>query len=146
MRERQRAERPADDLKLGRGGLVDVEYLCEGLALRHGDGVSRLLEPNTALLIEALRFEGLLESWEVDELRTAYQLLRSVGSRLRLLDGKPSSSLPSAEAGWRDLALRLGYRDTALRAEETFRSELVFTRQRIEEVVGEVVARDLELT
>lgn len=85
MRLRMRAEldRSAGDrfdLKQGRGGLVDLEFLLQWLVLREGATRPALLAPRaTPLLLEASGAEGLLDAGTSAGLRAAHATLLELG-------------------------------------------------------------------
>ena len=85
MRLRMRAEldRSAGDrfdLKQGRGGLVDLEFLLQWLVLREGATRPALLAPRaTPLLLEAAGAEGLLDAGTSAGLRAAHATLLELG-------------------------------------------------------------------
>jgi glutamate-ammonia-ligase adenylyltransferase len=141
MRARQIELAPEDDLKRGRGGLADIEFLASALALAHGRSRPALREPNTVRLLHALGEAGLIDATELVDLLTAYQHLRRIELRLRVAANRPESKVP-AGADRRELALRLGYLDGGARkAEDHFDSELRYHRARAQIVFGAVVAR-----
>ncbi len=120
MRERQLrqlVERDSLNVKLGAGGLVDVEYLVQGLQITFGLKHAELRTPNTCRAIDALHSAELLSNDEHQTLRRAYGLLRRVIDALRMVRGDARDlTLPlpeSAEFG--SLAMRLGYGNEAAR-------------------------------
>jgi glutamate-ammonia-ligase adenylyltransferase len=90
MRTRWRAERDRSDerlfdLKQGIGGLVDIEFLLQGLVLQHAATCPRLLaDANSAYLITTLGAAGLLDAEHAGALARAHAVLlaRSVGCTL----------------------------------------------------------------
>ena len=96
-------------VKLGRGGMADIEFAVQLLQLAHGAERPALRGGNTLKVLEAAGHEGLLAEEEVACLRAAYRFLRAVQNRLRVASDLGNSSLPE-EASRRDrLARRLGY-------------------------------------
>ncbi|TAL90977.1 MAG: glutamine-synthetase adenylyltransferase, partial [Rhodanobacter sp.] len=78
MRRRWRAERDRSDehqfdLKQGHGGLLDIEFALQGLALAHASSQPGLLEVTAnARLIEACRGAGLLDAGQAATLAAAH--------------------------------------------------------------------------
>ena len=106
MRERWRAERDRSnaeqfDLKQGLGGLVDVEFLLQALALLHGDRYADLLHSgNSHELIAVVGESGLLAGDLAAGLAQAHAglLARAIGCTL---DGRPRVTARDAELnGW----------------------------------------------
>ena len=63
------------NLKQGRGGLVDVEFIAQMMALRYGHKFSQLRCRNTTKLIRAMAETGLLDQREVASLEADYRFL-----------------------------------------------------------------------
>lgn len=87
MRERMRTERGAgeDDLKHGRGGLVDLEFLVQHAVLAHAHGTPALVErTNTRDLLECLAREDLMPEEEARNLAAAHEAL-TAGQHLKTL-------------------------------------------------------------
>jgi len=130
------------NVKTGRGGIVDVEFVVQLLQLRHGSGDAMLQAPNTLAALEALRRQGLLPAPDAEDLREGYTFLRTLEDRLRLLRNRSTSELESEEPELEKLARRLGYTDrpgqlpaAALLAEYRERTERI--RAIYERVFGE---------
>ncbi|VXC01043.1 Glutamine synthetase adenylyl-L-tyrosine phosphorylase / Glutamine synthetase adenylyl transferase [Luteimonas sp. 9C] len=85
MRRRMRAELDRSngerfDLKQGKGGLVDLEFLLQFLVLRHAAARPALTGPRaTPLLLEAAAAEGLLDAATSAGLRAAHATLLALG-------------------------------------------------------------------
>ena len=94
MRARWRAGRDRSDarrvdLKQGAGGLVDIEFLLQGLVLLHAARIPALLESgNSADLIAAVGSAGLLDSRHQRALADAHTALLAAAIG-RTLDGRP---------------------------------------------------------
>ncbi len=94
MRERWRAERDRSDavlfdLKQGRGGLVDIEFVLQALVLAHADRHPALCrDGNSVALIDALAEAGLLPVAEAGLLSAAHAALLARAVRCTL-DGRP---------------------------------------------------------
>ena len=110
--ERERVSPPEDPefhMKLGRGGLADVEWTVQLLQMQHGGDDPALRTPGTLPGLSALRRAGLLESRDADELEAAYRLCARVRNRLYLQAGRRRDSLPTDPAEVTRLARSLGY-------------------------------------
>jgi glutamate-ammonia-ligase adenylyltransferase len=109
MRERLEASRPARDLKRGWGGLADVEFLVQLFQLKYGASLPAMQTPNTRAALDALRTAGLLSVAEHAALRSGYDFLRLVESRLRVVTNRAADALPESPDDLAKLARRLGY-------------------------------------
>src|SRR5207244_9617952 len=92
---RGQAER---ELKLGPGGIRDVEFSVQLLQLVHGRHDPALRAPNTLDALAELGSAGYLDPSDRPALAEAYRFLRAVEHRLQLADEQQVHALPSAVA------------------------------------------------
>jgi len=98
------------NLKLGRGGLFDVETIVQLLALRHGAGQPALFEvTTTAAAIERCEAHGLLNAEHARALRAGWEFLQRLASRLRIVENRSISDLGADRADLDSVASSLGY-------------------------------------
>src|SRR5439155_2705741 len=114
MRERIERERGSGrgelgDIKTGRGGLVDIEFLVQMLQLAHGHDHPAVRVRDTRGALAALAAEGILSDDEARALGGGYAFLRAVASRLRLERDQPGEALDAEPGKLVPLARRLGY-------------------------------------
>jgi glutamate-ammonia-ligase adenylyltransferase len=130
-RERGAADEQAVNIKTGRGGLVDVEFLVQMLQLRHGQAHPAVRVRDTPGAITALAAAGLLPPADARALADGYAFLRALESRLRLEHNQPLEVTAADPAALRSLARRLGYGGTdaaavaALRADHARHGEAI---------------------
>ncbi len=130
MRRRVLATLPALDavreLKLGPGGLRDVEFAVQLLQLVHGRADETLRSGTTLVALEALGEGGYVGLEDAANLGAMYRWLRTVEHRLQLQRLRRTHRLPDDEAGLRWLARSMSYQSgpemTAVEAFETDRS------------------------
>jgi len=91
-------------LKLGRGGLRDVEFSVQLLQLVHGRSDTRLRAASTLVALEALTAHGYIGRDDGAELDRAYRFLRVLEHRLQLQRLARTHVLPDRPEGWRRLA------------------------------------------
>ena len=113
MRHRQltqvAAERPRVlDLKLGPGGLTDIEFATACRQLLQPDDIASLADP-----VAALRGLEDIETGDTATLIESYRLLRRVESALRLRSGAAAAHLHLDEAQTTRLAVALGFGSVA---------------------------------
>src|SRR5207248_2368318 len=114
MRERMEREIAAEssgryNSKLGRGGLVDVEFAVQYLQLVHGERHPGIRVAATPEALVALQRAGLLAPSDEEPLARGYRFLRRLESRLRIVRDRPIDSLPTFGRELLLLARRLGY-------------------------------------
>jgi glutamate-ammonia-ligase adenylyltransferase len=88
MRQRMAAARPKTplwDVKHLRGGMVDIEFIAQYLALREGERHPAVIHPNTTAALEGLACIGALEPEDAATLIDAMRLWREVQGLLKLL-------------------------------------------------------------
>jgi glutamate-ammonia-ligase adenylyltransferase len=84
----------ATHVKLGPGGLTDVEWSAQLIQLRHGHAVEGLRTTSTLEAIAAARDAELITDTEHDELRAAWLGASRIRDALTLSRGTPSDQLP----------------------------------------------------
>jgi glutamate-ammonia-ligase adenylyltransferase len=97
------------NIKTGRGGIVDIEFLVQMLQLRFGSTHPSVRTRATAEAIEALREAGALDADDADALLRHYRFLRRLEARLRLERDRAVEELGTDAASVAPLAVRLGY-------------------------------------
>jgi [glutamine synthetase] adenylyltransferase / [glutamine synthetase]-adenylyl-L-tyrosine phosphorylase len=123
--ERQQEGRDHRDIKVGRGGLVDIEFLAQLHQLLFGVTIPTLRLTSTWDVLEALTREGILPPLKAQKLKEAYVFLRRVESGLRIVDDRSINAIPDHQVDQRRLARRLGYQDTGQsRAEHIMLDEI----------------------
>ncbi|MGC8666544.1 MAG: DUF294 nucleotidyltransferase-like domain-containing protein [Chthonomonadales bacterium] len=117
-RNKRRIERKAElegqsraNVKIGIGGIRDVEFTVQLQQLVLGGRNPLVRTPNTVDAIRRLRHVGALTTREASELTEDYCFLRTVEHRLQILYELQTQTLPSDPAELRLLARRLGYGD-----------------------------------
>ncbi len=104
------ASQKARDIKLGHGGIRDVEFAVQLLQLVHGRGDETLRQAETLPALEALRNGGYVGRDDALTLIDSYRFLRTIEHRLQLRRLRRTHILPDDEddLGW--LARSMGYR------------------------------------
>jgi glutamate-ammonia-ligase adenylyltransferase len=115
LKARMEAERlprgvdPAMHLKLGRGGLTDVEWTVQLLQLRHAAAVPTLRTTATLDGLAAALEAQLLTGPDEAILRTAWLLATRVRSAIVLAHGRASDIVPSDARARAAVARAMGY-------------------------------------
>ncbi|HEX7505996.1 MAG TPA: hypothetical protein VF550_04440, partial [Polyangia bacterium] len=97
------------DVKLGTGGIRDVELVAQVLQLLYAGKRRDLRERTTLPALNKLGLAGLVSDQENRTLTSAYRLLRRIEHRLQLEHGQQTQRMPDDQAGIDCLAKRLGY-------------------------------------
>lgn len=101
LKARMEAERlprgadPRRHLKLGPGGLSDVEWTVQFLQLEHAHAHPALRVTGTMPALAALEADGIVDAAEAGALRTAWEMASRLRNRIMLVRGKASDSIPT---------------------------------------------------
>ncbi|MCL6538379.1 MAG: bifunctional [glutamine synthetase] adenylyltransferase/[glutamine synthetase]-adenylyl-L-tyrosine phosphorylase [Acidothermus sp.] len=98
------------EIKLGRGGLRDVEFAVQLLQLVHGRTDESLRSPHTLTALRALAAGGYVGRADARDLDEAYRFLRTLEHRLQLFRLRRTHSLPTDDTELRRLGRALGFR------------------------------------
>jgi glutamate-ammonia-ligase adenylyltransferase len=122
-----------ENVKLGAGGIRDVEFIVQVLELLNAGNNPALAQNNSLRAIEVLGRTGFFSKKEKGSLEVAYRFLRKVEHRLQLLHGLQTHSLPETSSELLSLARRLGYKSS-----EKFVAELNVHRRKVRDVFRSV--------
>ncbi|MFT5587997.1 MAG: glutamate-ammonia-ligase adenylyltransferase [Bradyrhizobium sp.] len=103
----------SNNVKLGRGGIREIEFLAQVFQLIRGGRDADLRSRSTRGVLESLADKQLLEPEVVTQLLHAYTFLRNLEHRLQYLDDAQTHTLPASEPDQLIVARMMGYADTA---------------------------------
>ena len=132
--ELQRRDR-LDDIKLGRGGIREIEFIAQVFQLIHGGRRPELRERRLLPVLARLGHMGLLPREDADDLIAAYRFLRRVENRLQQVDDRQTQQLPREERERQRLALGMDCRDWT-----AFSARLAPVRDRVQSCFEKVFA------
>ncbi len=98
-----------DHIKLGPGGIREVEFFCQVFQLIHGGRHPSLQVQGTIKALSALSTSGVLSDEICQDLIDAYCFLRTVENRLQEYDDQQTHVLPREERARQRLATSMGY-------------------------------------
>jgi len=123
----------ADNVKLGAGGIREVEFIGQAFQLIRGGREPTLQVRRILSVLEALRGFDLLPDFVVDELVAAYVFLRNTEHRLQEYAEQQTHMLPSDELGRLRLAFGMGFEDWPA-FEKVLRSHMRRVHEHFEQV------------
>jgi len=85
------------DVKLGRGGIREIEFFAQIQQLIAGGRDPRLREPTTKGALRALCADNMLEAAGRDELLAAYDYLRRLEHRLQMINDEQTQKMPESD-------------------------------------------------
>ncbi len=116
-----------DDIKLGPGGIREIEFIAQSFQLVRGGRRPILQERRILQVLEHLRGLAYLPEQAAVELAAAYRFLRTTEHRLQQIDDQQTHSLPEADPDRTRVALGMGFD-----AWEGFQSALERHRERVQ--------------
>ncbi|NOT64585.1 MAG: bifunctional [glutamate--ammonia ligase]-adenylyl-L-tyrosine phosphorylase/[glutamate--ammonia-ligase] adenylyltransferase [Methylotenera sp.] len=98
-----------DNIKLGRGGIREIEFIAQVFQLiRGGQDVSLQIKPTLSVL-KLLQNKGLLPEKTVNDLTEAYVFLRNLEHRLMYIDDAQTQELPKSDDGKSRIAKAMNF-------------------------------------
>ena len=111
------------NIKTGRGGMVDVEFVTQYLQLLHAGKNKALRIQNTIDLLKCMSKQGILVDQDAQQLISGYKFLRRLENKLRLLQDQSINEFSSFDKSFRKIARSLGYGGSGLNPEHEFLEE-----------------------
>jgi [glutamine synthetase] adenylyltransferase / [glutamine synthetase]-adenylyl-L-tyrosine phosphorylase len=102
--------RARTQVKLGRGGIREIEFIVQFLQLVHGGQKPGVRIRNTLDALEKLAADSLVLKADAQFLSEAYRFLRNVEHRLQMVHGLQTHTLPKKAADMESLARSLGFK------------------------------------
>ncbi|MDP1535664.1 MAG: bifunctional [glutamate--ammonia ligase]-adenylyl-L-tyrosine phosphorylase/[glutamate--ammonia-ligase] adenylyltransferase [Burkholderiales bacterium] len=102
-----------DNIKLGPGGIREIEFIAQVFQLIRGGHERALQEQSTLPVLAALGARQIIAPEAVAELHSAYVFLRNLEHRLQYRDDQQTQALPTDPAELALLAESMGYADAA---------------------------------
>jgi glutamate-ammonia-ligase adenylyltransferase len=107
------------NIKLGYGGIREIEFFTQAMQLVNGGYEPRIRGPNTLRALTELARFGFITARDRQKLSDAYRFLRQVEHKVQIVQEAHSHSIPEGNEEERALARRLGYRLRAKKDERT---------------------------
>ncbi len=126
----------SDNIKLGPGGIREIEFTVQVFQLIRGGQEPALQGRSTLGMLPVLGARGLLEPAAVQELELAYVFLRNLEHRLQYLDDAQTQILPATMEDRQRIATAMGYADEA-----SLMMALDSHRDRVSHWFGEIFSR-----
>jgi len=137
IKRRIEREVPADelDVKLGAGGIREIEFVVQTLQFIHGAKHAFLQEQGTLKALRAIAQLELLPSSEVRVLDESYRFLRRIEHRLQIEAERQTHSIPEDPEKRERLARSLGFDSAA-----PLLAELQTSNERVREIFHHLIA------
>ncbi len=102
------------EVKTGRGGIRDVEFVVQFLQLLHGGRYPEVRHENTLTALVRLENVGCLTAEERGIMEDTYRFLRRLEHRLQIMFDRQTHQMPQGPLEQRALAIRMGYPPASL--------------------------------
>jgi len=109
-RELRRRDSIRNDIKLGLGGIREIEFFVQSFQLLYGGLNPGICSPNTLKSLDLLLDHGFIERDDHSFLRSAYMFLRDLEHKIQLVNYLQTQTLPGKESELYFCARRMGYR------------------------------------
>ncbi len=109
VRGHERVTVPGHDVKLGRGGIREIEFFVQTQQLIFGGRRPRLRGARTLDMLAELHAEGWVTKQAVDDLSEAYIFLRAIEHRLQMIGDEQTQRLPFEDESLTRFAKFCGY-------------------------------------
>jgi glutamate-ammonia-ligase adenylyltransferase len=116
--DRQVEKKSGFNVKLGRGGIREIEFIAQALQLAHGGRDDWLRVSHTLVSLGRLADRAFISQPERSELSDAYYFLRSLEHRLQMEHGLQTHTVPETAQARLLVARRMGF--TGVEAESAF--------------------------
>jgi len=133
--EVQRRDR-LGNIKLGPGGIREIEFTAQVFQLIRGGQDARLRILPTRQVLKQLAANGQLSASVVADLDAAYVFLRNLEHRLQYLDDQQTQELPEKPEDQQRIATAMGYADYAALL-QVLDSHRVLVSRQFEQIFGE---------
>ncbi len=107
--DRQTEKKSGFNVKLGRGGIREIEFIAQALQLAHGGRDDWLRVPHTLVSLGRLADREFITQQERSELSEAYDFLRTLEHRLQMEHGLQTHTVPDSDESRILIARRIGF-------------------------------------
>ncbi|PWB30482.1 bifunctional [glutamate--ammonia ligase]-adenylyl-L-tyrosine phosphorylase/[glutamate--ammonia-ligase] adenylyltransferase [Pseudomonas sp. SDI] len=125
----------ADNIKLGAGGIREVEFIAQAFQLIHGGRDLSLQQRPLLKVLATLEGQGYLPPAVIAELREGYEFLRYTEHAIQAIADRQTQMLPDDELDRARIAFMLGFADWS-----SFHAQLMHWRGRIDWHFRQVIA------
>ena len=132
-----RQKQMVDNLKLGAGGIREIEFIAQAFQLVRGGRDTRLRQRSLRAVLDELAQQGLMPQDEVDNLHEAYDFLRRAENAVQMMRDEQLHSLPVDEEDKQRLLCLMGFMDW-----QVFRDDLATHQNRVDHMFNALFRDD----
>ena len=136
--DRQVEKKSGFNVKLGRGGIREIEFIAQALQLAHGGRDDWLRVPHTLVSLGRLADRGFITQQERTALSDGYYFLRTLEHRLQMEQGLQTHTIPETTSSQQLIARRMGFLGSEAQAEflEALKLHTSHVRQTYDRLFG----------
>ncbi|GJM05385.1 MAG: hypothetical protein DHS20C09_13760 [marine bacterium B5-7] len=118
------------NVKLGTGGIRDIEFFVQMLQIINGGHQPALQVTSTVEILKKLNHFGFINNEEASALRESYIFLRRLENRLQMIDEQQTHQLPNDKEKLKQIAKMMGYSGENIdEAYASFNNDLILHQQ-----------------
>ena len=138
--DRQVEKKSGFNVKLGRGGIREIEFIAQALQLAHGGRDDWLRVSHTLVSLGRLTDRGFITQQERSELSDSYRFLRMLEHRLQMEHGLQTHTIPEGTEQRKLLARRMGCKsaDPTQEFNDALKLHTINVRQTYDRLFAEV--------
>ncbi|KJZ39149.1 bifunctional [glutamate--ammonia ligase]-adenylyl-L-tyrosine phosphorylase/[glutamate--ammonia-ligase] adenylyltransferase [Pseudomonas fluorescens] len=125
----------ADNIKLGSGGIREVEFIAQAFQLIHGGRDLSLQQRPLLKVLSTLEGQGYLPPAVISELREGYEFLRYTEHAIQAIADRQTQMLPDSAQDQARIAFMMGFADW-----DAFHEQLMYWRGRVAWHFAQVIA------
>ncbi|WP_339532227.1 bifunctional [glutamate--ammonia ligase]-adenylyl-L-tyrosine phosphorylase/[glutamate--ammonia-ligase] adenylyltransferase [Pseudomonas mucidolens] len=125
----------ADNIKLGSGGIREVEFIAQAFQLIHGGRDLSLQQRPLLKVLSTLEGQGYLPPAVIAELRSGYEFLRYTEHAIQAIADRQTQMLPDGAEDQARIAFMMGFADWS-----AFHEQLMYWRGRVDWHFRQVIA------
>ncbi|WP_239027569.1 bifunctional [glutamate--ammonia ligase]-adenylyl-L-tyrosine phosphorylase/[glutamate--ammonia-ligase] adenylyltransferase [Geomonas diazotrophica] len=133
------------NIKTGRGGMVDVEFIIQFLQLRYGCEHREIRGSNTLEAMDAMRMLGHISEPDFQSLAEGYRFLRRLENRLRIIHDYSMNDLGGPLKYLNKLARRLGYDPMLKNPGQALMADYERVTEAVREVYGRILGDETQV-
>ena len=127
------------NIKTGRGGVVDIEFLTQILQMKFGAKVTALQTPSTLDALSALKAEGLITAEDYQVLTHAYLFFLKVTVKLRVVHDRAQGDIVKESKEIATLSRGLGYQENQIETSKDFINDYIELSRKVREIYTRVL-------
>jgi len=129
------------DVKLGRGGVREIEFFAQVQQLILGGRFPELRSPVTKAALSAMAGASVVAPETAGQLSACYDFLRMLEHRIQMVNDEQTHRLPDREEKRRQIAFLCGYPDT-----DRFEADIAAVRSCVHAAYSELFAQEERLS